>query len=82
MTKSRWKSGLRVLITLAFWGCLGFLIVLPILWMAFADTHWLLILLRFAPPLCYLAVFVLVSIAAMLFKVRYFLQGEYPYLMI
>lgn len=75
MTTGKWKLRMRLLSALAFWGCLGFLFVLPILWIAFADSHWLLILLRFAPPLAYLAVLVLVSSAAMLYKVRYFWHG-------
>ncbi|MDQ7823856.1 MAG: endonuclease/exonuclease/phosphatase family protein [Candidatus Eremiobacteraeota bacterium] len=72
---SKWKWEAGFLCALAFWGYLGFLIVLPLLFMIFAESHWILVLLRFAPPLSYLAGLALVSIAARIFKVRYFWQG-------
>ena len=75
MMDNKWKSRLRFLSTLVFWSYLGFLIILPFLWMTFAESQWLLVLLRFAPPLCYLAGLVLVSFTAWLFRVRRFHYG-------
>ena len=54
---------LRTLVKLCAYGHLIFLFALLLLWYFLGERHWILILFRYAPPLLYLGLWLLVSFA-------------------
>lgn len=55
MKGSRFKRGLRKFALVCFWAYLAALLILPVLWALSGETRAVLILLRYAPHVLYLA---------------------------
>ncbi|MBI2265127.1 MAG: hypothetical protein HYU64_08135 [Armatimonadetes bacterium] len=75
MGKQNWRFRLKAAGSIIFWGYLGALFLLPLLWRVIGESQWYLVLLRFAPPLAYLIMLILVSVFAGFCRAKFLWQG-------